>query len=150
MSMFRRGKGEKSSKSDGKPITTSIGEECIFEGNISTSSSTRIDGTLKGKISGDNSIIVGEFGKVLGEIKASETVVFGKVEGIIESEKLEIKSTGSVTGDIFINTLIVEDGGTYNGRSAMDASIDNLMAKSSIKSSKEFPAGAINLEAKQK
>ncbi|MEQ9619225.1 MAG: polymer-forming cytoskeletal protein [Deltaproteobacteria bacterium] len=148
--MFGRQKGGKPSKSDVKPITTSIGEECIFEGNILTTSPTRIDGTLKGKISGDNSIIVGERGNVLGEIKALATIVFGKVEGIIESEKLEIKSTGTVTGDIFINTLIVEDGGTYNGRCAMEASIDNLMAKSNVNSSKEFPAGTINLEVKQK
>ena len=149
MGMFGREKGEKSLKSDVKAITTSIGEECIFEGNITTSASTRIDGTLKGNISGDNSIIVGEHGKVLGEIKALETIVFGKVEGVIESDKLEIKSTGTVTGDIFINTLVVEDGATYNGRCAMVASIDNLMAKSEIKSSKELPPSKI-MEAKQK
>ena len=121
MSMFGSKKGEKPPKSDVKQITTSIGEGCIFEGNISTSSSSRIDGTLKGRITGDNTIIVGESGIIIGEIKAVETIVFGKVEGIIESERLEIKHTGSVTGDLFVERLTVEEGGLYNGKCAMGA-----------------------------
>lgn len=147
--MFGSKKGEKKPpKSDASQITTSIGEECLFEGNISTSSSTRIDGTLKGKITGENSIIVGERGMIEGEVKAVETIVFGKVEGIIESEQLEIKSTGSVTGDIFINTLIVEDGGIYNGRCTMDAGAHKILAEVPQETSKKSSSGAIELETK--
>ena len=101
-------------------ITTLIGEECSFEGNLTSSSSTRVDGVLKGKISGENTLIVGEKGKVLGEIRAVETVVYGRVEGVIESKKLEIKKSGAVTGDVIIDIFIIEDGGIYNGSCSMN------------------------------
>ena len=98
MGMFENKRGAKAVKAETNHFTTSIGENCIFEGNISTSSSTRIDGKLIGKISGENTLIVGERGIILGEIKASGIIVYGRVEGIIDCEKLEIKSTGIVTG----------------------------------------------------
>jgi cytoskeletal protein CcmA (bactofilin family) len=128
MGMFDNRKGVKPARTDTNHFTTSIGEECIFEGNISTSSSTRIDGTLRGGISGENSIIVGEQGMIAGEVKASEVVVYGKIEGIIESEKLEIKSTGVVTGDIFVDIMVVEAGGIYNGRCTMNERVEKYMA----------------------
>jgi len=78
-------------KSDPNLITTLIGAGCEFEGNMSTSTSTRIDGKLNGKITGENTIIIGENGLVLGEIKSADTVVYGRVEGVIETHSLEIK-----------------------------------------------------------
>ena len=127
--MFDTKKGGKPARPETNHFTTSIGEECIFEGNIETSASTRIDGILKGKISGENTIIVGEHGSIAGEVKASEVVLYGKIEGIIESEKLEIKSTGIVMGDVFIDILIVEEGGIYSGGCAMNERVEKYMAE---------------------
>lgn len=151
MSMFGNKKGRKTPKSEVKQITTSIGEGCIFEGNISTSSSSRIDGTLKGKITGDNCIIVGEHGVIVGEIKAAETIVFGKVDGIIESERLEIKRTGSVKGDLFVEKLTVEEGGIYNGKCAMGAKghgIPNEVGPTQISDTIEFERKAAKAKEK--
>jgi cytoskeletal protein CcmA (bactofilin family) len=119
MGIFDNKRGAKPSKPETSHFTTSIGEECIFEGSVSTSSSTRIDGKLIGKISGENTLIVGEHGVILGEVKASGVIVYGRIEGIIDSERLEIKGSGIVTGDIFIDRLVVEEGGIYNGRCGM-------------------------------
>ena len=107
---------KKTSKSDSSHITTLIGAGCEFEGNMTTTTSTRIDG----KLAGNNTIIVGEDGIVVGEIKAADTVVYGRVEGVIETHSLEIKRSGIVLGDVFIESLIVEDGGVFNGRCTMD------------------------------
>jgi cytoskeletal protein CcmA (bactofilin family) len=146
MGMFDKKKGVKPPKPEVNHFTTSIGEECIFEGNVSTTSSTRIDGILKGKISGENTIIVGERGLITGEVKASEIIVYGKIEGIIDSEKLEIKSTGIVTGDIFIETLIVEEGGIYNGRCAMNERVEKLMTEPAVIDSKKNSSDTLELE----
>jgi len=121
-------------KRSGKPdsvtsseITTLIGEECLFEGNITTSASTRIDGKLKGNITGQSSLIIGENGVVIGEVRSDEATVYGKVEGIVESSRLEIKKGGHVSGDIFVQTLTIEDGGLLNGRCTMEKSVaDNV------------------------
>ena len=148
MSMFgNKKKAERAvSNSDASQITTLIGESCIFEGNVTTTSSTRIDGQLKGKITGQYSLIVGESGVVLGEIKAAETIVYGRVEGIIESCKLEIKSTGSVVGDLFIEKLTVDDGGTYNGRCVMNESQESILVETNGPSTKELPLSTIDVD----
>ncbi len=134
------------SKSDANQITTLIGESCVFEGNVTTTSSTRIDGQLKGKIAGQYSLIVGESGIVQGEIKAAETIVYGRVEGIIESGKLEIKSSGAVVGDVFIEKFTVDDGASFNGRCEMTDSQENVMFESNSPGTKELPSSTIDVD----
>jgi len=152
MGMFgKKNKEEKempvlTATTDANKITTLIGESCIFEGNVTTTSSTRIDGQLKGKIAGEYSLIVGENGIVIGEIKAAETIVYGRVEGIIESSKLEIKGTGSVMGDVFIEKLTVDDGGTYNGRCVMTEVPENVFVESNGPNTKELPPSTIDVD----
>ncbi len=149
MGMFGNKKKEERpvtvSKTDANQITTLIGESCVFEGNVTTTSSTRIDGQLKGKIAGEYNLIVGENGVVEGEIKAAETIVYGRVEGIIESGKLEIKSSGSVMGDVFIEKLTVENGATFNGRCEMADTPENIMFESNAPT-KELPSTTIDVE----
>lgn len=129
MGMFDSKKTARPVKSETSHFTTSIGEECVFEGNISTCSSTRIDGKLKGKISGENTLIVGERGVILGEVKASEIMVYGRIEGIVDAERLEIKNSGIVTGDIFVDRLVVEEGGVYNGRCGMSDRVEQFISE---------------------
>jgi len=133
-------------KSNPNHITTLIGYGCEFEGSMSSSSSTRIDGKLKGRITGENSIVVGEDGLVLGEIKASETVVYGKVEGTIETNSLEIKKSGIVLGDIFVESLIVEDGGIFNGRCTMNEITENISIETSEGTKKELSSNTIEIK----
>ena len=140
MGMFGDKKGAKSPRSEMNHLTTSIGEECIFEGSISTSSSTRIDGTLQGKITGENSLVVGERGVVTGEIKALEIIVFGRIEGVIEADRLEIKDTGVVTGDLYVGKLIVQEGGIYNGRSVMGGAAERVLVEASASGQDELGA----------
>ena len=149
MGMFDKKRSTKPVKPDASHFTTSIGEECVFEGHISTSSSTRIDGKLKGKISGENTLIVGERGVILGEVKASEVIVYGRIEGIIDSERLEIKSSGAVTGDIFIDKLVVEEGGVYNGRCGMSEHVGQYVSEPGAIESKKTASETIELEPPQ-
>ena len=67
-----------------------MGEGCLFEGGI-TSPSTRIDGQVRENFKGEESLIIGEKGVVSDKVKASEVLVYGKIEGNVESPRLEIK-----------------------------------------------------------
>ena len=131
MSIFGSKKGAKPPRPEVNHLTTSIGEECIFEGSISTSSSTRIDGRLQGKITGENSLIVGERGAVTGDIRALEIIVFGRIEGVIETDRLEIRDTGVVTGDLYVGKLVVQEGGVYNGRCFMTGAAERIVVEAS-------------------
>ncbi len=147
MGIFGKKKDSKKlPKSNPNHITTLIGDGCEFEGNMSSSSSTRIDGKLNGRITGENSIVVGENGVILGEVKAVETIVYGKVEGIIESSSLEIKRNGIVLGDIFIESLIVEDGGIYNGRCTMNEITENISIETSEGIKKELSSDTFKIK----
>lgn len=101
---------------------TLIGQGCLFEGNLTSPASTRLDGTIKGNIDSKGTLVVGEGGIIQGEVKAIEISVHGKVEGNIESEKLIIKNGGMVSGDVHSKSFIIEDGGMYNGKCLMGTS----------------------------
>ena len=102
-------------------VITLIGEGFLIEGNITSPSSTRLDGTVKGNISSKGSLIIGEKGIVSGEVSAVEVVVHGRVEGNVESEKLIIKNGGMVSGDVHSKSFIIEEGGIYNGKCLMES-----------------------------
>ncbi len=134
------------SKSNPNHITTLIGDGCEFEGNMSSSSATRIDGKLNGRITGENTIVVGENGVVLGEIRATETVIYGRVEGVIESSSLEIKRSGIVLGDVFIDSLIVEDGGIYNGRCTMNEVTEKISIETTQGTKQELSSDTFGIK----
>jgi cytoskeletal protein CcmA (bactofilin family) len=96
-------------------IRTLISEGCKFEGNLFSPSSTRIDGSIEGDLTGEQSIIVGEKGAIKGNIKAPEVVVYGSVSGDIATDNLTIKQNGSVNGNLDLTYFTMERGGRFNG-----------------------------------
>jgi cytoskeletal protein CcmA (bactofilin family) len=110
-------------------IPALVGEGCLFEGNITSPSSARIDGKVVGSVTAKGGLIIGEMGTVKGgEIKASDIIVYGKVEeGKIETERLEIIRGANVIADVFTKSFIIEDGGIYNGRCVMERTTDKIV-----------------------
>ena len=106
------------SKNNKDQITTLVGEGASFEGKITTSSA-RIDGSFKGEAKLYGTLIIGEKGFVVGDISSPIVIVFGKAEGRIKANVLEIKETGIIEGDITVQTLTVDNGGLFNGSSVM-------------------------------
>ena len=69
------------------------------------------DGVLEGKIQiADGSFTVGRNARVNAEIEAREIIVHGEVKGVLKGERVQILSTGSVTGDMETKRIIIEDG----------------------------------------
>jgi len=104
---------------DLQSISTLIGEGCLIEGNIKAPSYVRIDGQLTGDIFIDEGLILGEKGLILGNVITKEMVVYGTINGNIQVNSLEIKSSGKITGEIRAQTLTVETGAIYNGSLSM-------------------------------
>jgi cytoskeletal protein CcmA (bactofilin family) len=109
-----------------KDIKTLIGEGCKVEGNFFIPTATRIDGIIKGDLTGDSGIVIGNTGSVIGSVCASEVVVFGNVEGNIETNRLELKRGSRVNGDITVNNLITEQGCIFNGKCTMKDENNNV------------------------
>jgi cytoskeletal protein CcmA (bactofilin family) len=94
-----------------------IGRTLVIKGEISGSEALYIDGRIEGKITMPESrVTIGRNGKVDASIIAKEVVVMGKVTGNIEcSDRVDIRSEGSVHGDISTVRISVEDGAALKG-----------------------------------
>ena len=109
-------------------VLTLISEGCKFEGNLSSPSTTKIDGHVVGNLRGESGIIIGEKGIVEGNVNAVDVVIYGTVKGNIKAHKLELKRSGSLDGDIVIEELVTESGSRFNGGSKMgDRSKSNII-----------------------
>lgn len=107
------------SKTVSKDVKTLIGEGCKVEGNFYIPSFTRIDGTIKGDVTGESGLIIGNNGCVEGNIYAAEVLVYGKVAGNIESLRVELKKGSHLDGDISVSHFLAESGCFFNGRCSM-------------------------------
>ena len=103
-------------------VETVLGDGAVFEGNVSCEGSMKIEGTLKGDVKASNTLVVGPNGSLTGNINAGEVIIFGEVTGKIDARTLEIKTTGKITGEILVETLITEAGGTMKAKCEMKTS----------------------------
>jgi cytoskeletal protein CcmA (bactofilin family) len=94
-----------------------IGRSVVIKGEVSGSESLYIDGRIEGTVSfADHRVTVGRNGVVLANINAREVVIMGKVTGNIEcSDRVDIRSEGSLTGDIVSQRISIEDGAILKG-----------------------------------
>jgi len=94
-----------------------IGRTLVIKGDISGAESLYIDGRVEGTINiPENRVTIGRNGAVTADVNAREVVIMGKVHGnVICSDRLDIRSDGSVTGDVVTQRISVEDGAILKG-----------------------------------
>lgn len=106
-------------------VTTVLGPGISWKGDLRGKGGVRIEGALEGEISIRGMVIVGETGRVTSEtIKADSVVVAGVVNGKILSEKLEIRATGRVYGDVTAKSFSTEEGAFLRGKVTMEDNVD--------------------------
>ena len=96
---------------DENKMTGFLDKDTHIKGDLSFKGSFRIDGSFKGTIDSESTLIVGENGKIEAEIKVGYIIVNGEIKGNIQAkEKVEINSTGRVIGSVTAPKLVVEEG----------------------------------------
>ena len=106
-----------------RPVTTTtadqatIGKSLVIKGEVTGSESLYIDGRVEGSINlSGNRVTVGRNGVVAANINAREIVVLGKVRGNLSaSDRVDIRSDGSLTGDVVAARISIEDGAFFKG-----------------------------------
>jgi len=97
-----------------------LGENARITGNVESTGAVFIDGAIRGNVEGAK-VILGEHGCVDGDIKAGTIIIGGTVTGRLDgTEKVEIKATGRVAGDIETRILVIAAGGVFNGNVRME------------------------------
>ena len=94
-----------------------IGKSLVIKGEVTGSESLYIDGRVEGSINlAGNRVTVGRNGVVAANINAREIVVLGKVRGnLTASDRVDIRSDGSLTGDVVAARISIEDGAFFKG-----------------------------------
>jgi len=104
-----------------------------IKGDINSQGSMRVDGNIEGKVYIKGDLILGEKGRIKGEVRAGNLLLAGRIEGNANtSGRLEITPSGYMNGDISCNTIIIEEGGALDGSSRMPRHKDKNDAEKTI------------------
>jgi cytoskeletal protein CcmA (bactofilin family) len=105
-------------------ITSVLSEGINWKGNIGGSGGVRIEGTFEGDITMRGLLVVGETGRVTCQtLKANTVIIAGAVKGDITSERLEIRSTGKVWGNVVTVSFSTEEGAFLRGQITMEEKV---------------------------
>lgn len=106
-------------------VTSVLGSGITLNGSLSGSGGVRIDGGFEGDINLRGMLVVGETGRVTcNQINASVIVVAGAVKGDLTAEKVEIRSTGRVWGNVTAVAFSTEEGAFLRGQIRMEEQVE--------------------------
>jgi len=106
-----------------------IGNGTTIEGNISSNGDIRIDGNLKGNLLTKGKLILGDTGKINGEVHCRNFEIEGSLEGkIFVNELLSLRARSKILGDITTSKLAIEPGAIFTGKCDMSGSTQNTNA----------------------
>jgi cytoskeletal protein CcmA (bactofilin family) len=101
-------------KDDDKKKFSIIDKGFTIDGTVTGNGRLVIKGTVKGAVSGEN-VVIAEEGTVNAEARCAEMTIGGKFHGQVEvAQTLIILSTGSCSGQVTCDQLVVEAGGRLN------------------------------------
>ena len=106
-------------------ITSVLGPGVIWHGSISGSGGVRIEGAFEGEIALRGLLVVGETGRVTCDnVRANAVIVAGAVRGNITTQKLEIRASGRVWGDVITTAFVTDDGAFLRGQIRMEETVE--------------------------
>jgi cytoskeletal protein CcmA (bactofilin family) len=104
------------SASASKMVPSIIGEDLTVIGNVSSKGEIQVDGEIQGDID-CSSLLLGDKAHVQGSVRAEDVVVRGKVIGSVRGLRVTLQSQSHVEGDIFHQSLAIEQGAYFEGKS---------------------------------
>jgi cytoskeletal protein CcmA (bactofilin family) len=117
--MFSR---DKQSKQPVKPsdLSAFIDEGSEIEGKYTFTGTVMLNGKLSGEIKTNDTLIIGEKGVVNANIRAGTVVISGEVVGnVLATERVELRGTARVVGDVEAPVVVVEEGVHFEGHCRM-------------------------------
>ena len=123
-------------KGSSKMVPSIIGEDLTITGNITSRGEVQVDGEIQGDIH-CQSLVIGEKATISGGVVAEDVIVRGRVLGSVRAQRITLQSTCHVEGDIFHQTLAIEQGAFFEGKSRRS---DNPMAAGKPEQPAQKPA----------
>ena len=106
-------------------VTSVLGTGIVWKGNLSGSGGVRIEGAFEGEVALRGLLVGGETGRVTcNHLEANVVIVAGAVRGDITAEKVEIRATGRVWGNVVTSAFATEEGAFLRGQIRMEDEVD--------------------------
>lgn len=97
--------------------STHLGASTAISGQLRSMESLRIDGRVKGEIYCDETLTIGESGRIEASIEGDIVVIAGEVRGDITARrKITLERTARVTGDLSTPGIVIQEGAMLEGR----------------------------------
>lgn len=102
-------------------MVMNLGKSVVIKGELSASEDLVLYGQMEGRVSlPEHTLTIGPHADIRAEIAAKAVVVMGAVTGNVKAgDKVDIRDTGSVLGDIVSPRLAIADGGCLKGKVQM-------------------------------
>lgn len=124
----------------------SIGKSIVINGELSGSEDLTIEGRVDGKIELRNHVLtIGSSGRITAQVDARSIIVLGHVTGnLIATEKVDIRETGSVEGDLVAPRVAIADGSHFRGSIDMQRKEQPASTNGSGATHKSEPMSAVD------
>jgi cytoskeletal protein CcmA (bactofilin family) len=97
-------------------FSTIIGPDAEFKGELSFESAAKVLGKFEGSITSKGKVHVADGSRCKATITAREVIAEGRIDGnVVAGDRIEIKTTGCVSGDIVAARMIMAEGASING-----------------------------------
>lgn len=103
-------------KGSSQMVPSVIGEDLTVEGNIISKGEVQLEGEVKGNVH-CTSLVIGDKALVEGGVVADDVIVRGRVIGSVRGHRVTLQSSSHVEGDIFHQSLAIEQGAFFEGKS---------------------------------
>ena len=109
------------------PAINIIRKGTEITGDVSCSGDIRIDGRLKGTLSSEGKVVVGQSGIIDGEITCKNADISGTIKAkLVVKELLQLKATANIHSDINTNKLSIEPGANFTGSCNMGSVVKGI------------------------
>lgn len=102
-------------------VTSILGPDMTWKGELSGEGGVRVEGAFEGSMDIDGLVVVDRKGRVTSEsIQARSVIIAGAVRSDIKAERVEIRGTGRVWGNVVTKSFSTEEGAYLRGKIEME------------------------------
>ena len=111
-------------------IKAYLGVDALFKGNLSFEGTVRIDGKFEGEVNTKDTLIIGETGEIIADVKAGTVICKGRMKGsILASKKIEMYPSSKIIGNVKTPALNIELGAVLDGNCEMTGQEEKKIVK---------------------
>ena len=132
-----------SESSTGTGNRNHLSSDVEIKGTLKFQNELVFDGKIEGEIQSNATLTIGKSDHVQGELKTKSVIIHGSVQGNIDAaERVELKATAQLIGDLRAGRIIIEDGATFVGKSEVSPNKSGL-PRTDTRPSGGAPSGEI-------